>query len=343
MKDDINTIDGVLDEKEEFEKSSKTSTSEIPLTSKVYPVVPISIVENTDYFGKYIKKSRACLICTRKDHMDINFMRSREHVPLKTISENINISMEMLEIHFNNHFIISPNIQKIINIKENTSQESRELVALILEGNVDLFAGAQGVLAAKGQRLHFIQQKIKELSDAQELRAVVINTLREKENQLLTKIEQTKKDQLSEYIQNYEEILRVLDNEIRNIGVELSVISDQDYKDIQEFFQMNKLAEEVENSILKTWQIIDKKLFPISREDLSNAILSYKLGVLSKILDDIQIVFVEFEKNSYYVDLIKNLRTALSERFNFLEDSILKSGGILQSVERVKTVPTPAE
>lgn len=56
MKDDINAIDGVLDEKEEFEKSSKTSTSEIPLTSKVYPVVPISIVENTDYFGKYIKK-----------------------------------------------------------------------------------------------------------------------------------------------------------------------------------------------------------------------------------------------------------------------------------------------
>jgi len=181
------------------------------------------------------------------------------------------------------------------------------------------------------------------LSDAQELRAVVISTLKEKETQLLTKIEQAKKDQLSEHVQNYEEILRVLDNEIRNIGTELSIISDQDYKDIQEFFQMNKLAEEVENSILKTWQIIDKKLFPISREDLSNAILSYKLGVLSKILDDIQIVFVEFEKNSYYTDLIKNLRTALSERFNFLEDSILKSGGILQSVERVKTVPTPAE
>ena len=67
----------------------------------------------------------------------------------------------------------------------------------------------------------------------------------------------------------------------------------------------------------------------MSREDLSNAILSYKLGILSKLLDDIQVVFIQFEKNPVYNSLVRNLRQALSERFNLLEDNILKSGGVL--------------
>jgi len=256
----------------------------LPITSNT-AIVPTIEPDKMDYYGKYIKKSRACIVCTRRDHMEINMMRAKKHLPLSDISYNVNISVDNLTTHFNNHYIISSSVQKIINIKEDTNQESRELVASILEGNIDLFAGAQGVLEAKGQRLHFIQNRIKELSDHQETR-------------ILEDIE------------------------------------------IQEFFQMNKLAEEVENSILKTWQIIDKRLFPISRDDLSNAILSYKLGVLSKILDDIQIVFVDFEKNPAYANLIQNLRISLSEKFNFLEDSILKSGGVIQGTEKAKAKPT---
>jgi hypothetical protein len=63
--------------------------------------------------------------------------------------------------------------------------------------------------------------------------------------------------------------------------------------------------------------------------------------VLSKLLDDIQIVFIEFEKDPRYTELVRTLRTALSARFNFLEDSILKSGGIIQAVEKVKAAPVP--
>ena len=280
----INDIDDELDEYGSSIEPEESNTS-VPESYSVTVTAPAITVENTDYFGKYVKKSRGCFICSGQNHMTINLMRARDHIPLSIISENTDISMDMLNLHFNNHFLISSNIQKILNIKENTNQESRELVRSILEGNIDLFAGAQGVLEAKGQRLHFIQQRIKELSDIQETR-------------ILEDIE------------------------------------------IQEFFQMNKLAEEVENSILKTWQIIDKKLFPISRDDLSNAILSYKLGVLSKILDDIQIVFIEFEKDPRYTELVRTLRSSLSARFNFLEDSILKSGGIIQSVDKVKAAPS---
>ncbi|HRZ18480.1 MAG TPA: hypothetical protein P5136_00245 [Methanofastidiosum sp.] len=249
-----------------------SSTGVIPYRSFV-PAEPI--VENTDYFGKYVKKSRACSICIRQDHMEINLMRARDHMKLSDIATNKTVSMDMLNLHFNNHFIISDNIQKILNILENSSKESNELVNAILEGNADLYAGAQGVLEAKGQRLHMVQQRIKELSDYQESR----------------------------------------------------VLEDSE---MIEFIKLNQVAEDIENSILKTYQIIDKKLFPMSREELSNAILSYKYGILKKMLDDIQIVFLEFEKNDYYAPLIKNLRISLSERFNLLEDSILKSGGVIQ-------------
>lgn len=239
------------------------------------------IVESTDYYGKYLRKSRGCSICIRKDHMEINLLRARDHMTIEDISTSKGVSMDTLRTHFNNHFILSNNIKIIINLKENTSQESTELVTAILDGNVDLYAGSKGVLESKGQRLGPVQQRIKELHDYQELRLL-------EEQELI------------------------------------------------ELIQFHKLAEDIENSILKTYQIIDKKLFPINREDLSTAILSYKLGVLSKLLDDIQLVFLQFEKNPLYTELVKNLRVALSERFNFLEDSILKSGGIIKPAESME-------
>jgi len=97
-----------------------------------------------------------------------------------------------------------------------------------------------------------------------------------------------------------------------------------------EFISLNKLAEETENSVLKAYQIIDKKLFPMKKEELSNAILQYKLNILSKMLDQIQIVFLEFESNAQFKPLIDELRRALASRFNQIEDEILKSGGIMQ-------------
>lgn len=101
----------------------------------------------------------------------------------------------------------------------------------------------------------------------------------------------------------------------------------------QEYVQYHKLANDLENSILQTYVTIDKKLFPFRKEDLGLAVTSYKLSVLSKLLDQVQLVFLEFEKiNPQYSAMIKEMRTALAEKFNEMEDIISKSGGLITPI-----------
>jgi hypothetical protein len=98
----------------------------------------------------------------------------------------------------------------------------------------------------------------------------------------------------------------------------------------QEYVQYHKLANDLENSILQTYVTMDKKMFPFRKEDLGLAVTSYKLSVLSKLLDQVQLVFLEFEKvNPQYSAMIKEMRTALAEKFNEMEDIISKSGGLI--------------
>lgn len=100
--------------------------------------------------------------------------------------------------------------------------------------------------------------------------------------------------------------------------------------DKQEFAALNKVLTEVTNSMTKIYMIMDKKLFPSSKEELSNAVLQYKLNVLSKIIDTIQLCLLELERNTKYFEVIQEIRKALASKIGNIEDDILKSGGIMK-------------
>ena len=231
--------------------------------------------EDISYYGKYLRRAKGCAVCLRTSHMDINLKRAKQHMTIQEISDEENLGKDILNMHFRNHFIIATDIQRILDLKENTGRESLGIISKILDGEIDLFHGVQGIQESKMQRLAVIHNRIKELADLQE-------------QQPLEDIE------------------------------------------LQEFYQLNKLAEESENSMAKLYQITDKKFFPSNREDLSNAILSYKLNVLNKILDAIQVEFMQYEKDPIYAPLIQQIRVGLSKRFNFLESTIMQSGGVIQ-------------
>jgi hypothetical protein len=101
----------------------------------------------------------------------------------------------------------------------------------------------------------------------------------------------------------------------------------------QELIMLNKLAQEIEDSVMKVYQIIDKKVFPTNKEDIGKAVLSYKHSVLRKFVDNIIIVLMEFEKNPEYEGLVQQLRMSLAQRISYLEASILKSGGVMKAIE----------
>ena len=100
--------------------------------------------------------------------------------------------------------------------------------------------------------------------------------------------------------------------------------------DKQEFAALNKVLTEVTNSMTKIYVIMDKKLFPSSKDDLSNAVLQYKLNVLSKIIDNIQLALLELELNPKYYEVIQQIRAALASRIGNIEDEILKTGGMMK-------------
>lgn len=237
---------------------------------------PVEAQEQENEFGRYVKKSiRLCDVCRHTQHMDINLLRARDHWSLPDISQDKGIHIDTLKLHFRKHFQISTKHQKILDVMENDSRESNELVSKIFEGELDLFTGAQTVLESKAQRLHIIKERLKELAELQEV------------------------------------------DGLDDVGK-------------QEFVLLNREAGNIENDILKVWQIIDKKLFPASKEDLSNAILSFKLNILKKFVDSIILIFLEYEKNPEYADLVRNIRVALVPVVSNLESTILKSGGVIE-------------
>ena len=80
--------------------------------------------------------------------------------------------------------------------------------------------------------------------------------------------------------------------------------------------------------------VIDKKMFPFKKEEMINAVTSYKLSVLGKMVDAIQLVFVDFEKQGgEYQTMVQEMRVALADKFNKLEDQIVKAGGIIKPVD----------
>lgn len=238
----------------------------------------ISLV--SEEYGHYVKRSTLCPICRRSDHNQINLARARDHVKIYDMCKTFSVQPEALKAHFTNHFIVSPRNQKVLDLLEDDSSEAKELVTKILEGNIDLMEGAEGVLKSKGQRLHIMTQRIKELSDKQEIGSL-------------------------------EDI------------------------EVQELVQLHKITNDLEDSIMKVYAIVDKKLFPFKKEELGNAVAQYKLSVLSKLLDKIQIVFLEFEgKSDTYSQMISEMRVVLARHFNDIEDTIVKAGGIIQPLDK---------
>lgn len=123
--------------------------------------------------------------------------------------------------------------------------------------------------------------------------------------------------------------LNFMMNRIEFLNAHLEEDSADDV-DKQEFVSLNKSATELETSITKLLVILDKKLFPSTQEDLSNAVLQYKLKVLSKIIDNIQLTLIELEKNSEYYHVIQEVRKVLASKIGSIEDEILKSGGVMK-------------
>jgi len=235
--------------------------------------VAISSVEDPQY-GKYIRRSKICSVCNRSNHMEINLLRARQHMTLSDIATQEGFDMKILKLHFDNHFILLPNVQKIIDLKENTSREARDLVAGILDGSVDLYSTGKAVLQSKIQRLYPITQRLKKFADMEEDDATPL-----------------------------EEI------------------------EIQEKIQLHKLATDIENDILKTEQVLDKKVFG-SREELSNAMLSYKHDFVSKILDAVKVELMRLENDPADAPTVNKLKHALAQRFNMIEELIFQSGGL---------------
>jgi hypothetical protein len=223
-------------------------------------------------YGKIIRNSTVCPVCIHKNSMEINLSRARDHLSINDISIQFKMPMKVLKTHFENHFILTSRQQRLINFKENSTTETKEIVTQILDENIDLVDGAKSVLEAKVKRLNDIMSFMRDLADRREIDAL-------------------------------------------------------DDVEKQEYIQYHRIANELEDAILKTYVTIDKKLFPIKREDLIPALISYKLNLLSKMSDQIQIVFLEFERK--YPDMISiiiEMRKELASKINSMEHTISKSG-----------------
>lgn len=243
----------------------------------VYEAIPVASSLGSKQYGYYVTQPVLCPICNRKDHMEINLLRARDHLSYEEIARTLQIpgiTPTTLQTHFKNHFLISSSQRKILELKEDSSPESLEIIHKIFEGDIDIFSASMSILQSQARRLSAVNQRL----------------------------------------------------EFLNAHLEQDSVDDIDK---QEFIQLNRVATDIENSMKNIYVIMDKKLFPSTKEELSNAILHYKLGVLSKIIDMIQLSLLELEKDPRFTEAILHIRRALAEKIGNVEDEILKSGGLL--------------
>jgi hypothetical protein len=118
-------------------------------------------------YGKYVQRSMACPVCTHSRHNAINLMRAKEFKTYKEMSAELgNVSEKILRRHFEHHYIISAASQKLLDLKENTSPAAVELVRQIMEEDLDLVAGAKGVMKSKAMELSMITRRLEALQEA---------------------------------------------------------------------------------------------------------------------------------------------------------------------------------
>lgn len=108
-------------------------------------------------------------------------------------------------------------------------------------------------------------------------------------------------------------------------------INNEDVEDKQEYALLHRTANDIENSMQKIYKILHDFMFPTNKEALANAVLQYKLNVLTQLIDSIQEVFLDMEKEPSVAPIISLIRQRLSAKINAIEDEILKSGGSFTS------------
>ena len=138
----------------------------------------------------------------------------------------------------------------------------------------------------------------------------------------------------STILRNYAKRLNVIQSRLDALSDELERDMLEE-EEIEEFHRLNAAATDITKNMLKAYQTIDKKLFPKDSDDLWNAILTYKLDALSKMLDNVLIVFADFErKGPDQSQMIQEIKESLRLKFNKLEEEILESGGSLNPNNR---------
>ena len=268
--------DAITNENDENDENDTSKYSVVAIkndtiSSKVYTP---EILDTLNRHGRYIRKSLLCPVCNRADHIEINLMRAKDHLSLKEISSATGITVELLEKHFQKHYLLSSQNQKLLALKEDVSSEAKEIVARLMQGDLDMYGSIAAILKGKAQRLNEIYSIINEYN--------------------------TKRD--------------------------MDIISDME---IQEWVALNKLAADLEDSIVKTVQLIDRKIIKVKNIEKS-AVQAYELQILSKMVDCIQLVLKEIEQEGDLErKVIQKIRHKLAQYFNAMEDKILKSSVIV--------------
>lgn len=108
-------------------------------------------------------------------------------------------------------------------------------------------------------------------------------------------------------------------------------IGNENVEDKQEYALLHKTANDIENSMQKIYKMLHEYMFPTNREALTNAVLQYKINILSQIVDGIQDVLNDMEKDPEAEIIIRIIRKRLSIKINKIEGDILKSGGNFNS------------
>lgn len=238
-------------------------------------------------YGKSLHESTACSLCMSPKHNEINLLRVKKHMSYQEISKTLDVSEKLIRTHFENHFLPNMATKRLLNLKENTSQEAMDIVTHIMEGNFDFSTSMDLVLKAKVERLLDTRARLTEM--------------------------------------------RVL-RESPSLGG--GDVED----DTLNYCKLNKVAEDLEKSIIEINKTKQEFLFPMDQAQINNAMLSFKLSILQSMLDRIVSVFIECENDfPSYASVIAELKLRLSAQFNALEADVTKAGGKLIANGTIET------
>ena len=126
--------------------------------------------------------------------------------------------------------------------------------------------------------------------------------------------------------------------EMRNLRESPSMQGQDTEDDTLNFCKLNKVAEDLEKSIIEINKTKQEFLFPMDQAQINNAMLSYKLSILQSMLDRIITVFIECENDfPSYAPIIAELKLRLAAQFNAIEADVTKAGGKLLTSGAIET------